>query len=119
MSVKDEVKDLTPNSLEIFEKIKEHYPPDPWKNPQWTAEGKVYDNGWRDLRVKKDRAFLINWYEHLLGSTIVTFTQGKVRKGKKLTKSDFNIKMFRKWIELVVWLRDLDFQIETMDLVEE
>src|SRR3989344_2441299 len=113
MQVKEEVKELTPNSLKIFEKIKEHYPPDPWQNPQWTPEGKVYDNGWRDLRVKKDRDFLIHWYEHLIGSTIVTFTADIVRQSNKLNKSGFNLKMYGKWIELTVLLRDLDFQIET------
>lgn len=114
----NEVKDLTPNSLKIFEKIKAHYPPDPWKKPQWTPEGKVYDNGWRDLRVKEDRHFLINWYERLIGNTIVTFSEDKIRKGKSFDGSTINLEMHGKWIELVVWLRDLDFQIETMDLVE-
>ena len=107
---------LSPNALKIFEKIKTYYPPDPWKNLQWKEEGLVYDNGWHDLRKGDDRGKLIGRWEHTIGSTIVMFASQN--KNKKLTRSVFHFKMSKRWIEIAVLLKELDFQIETLDLVE-
>ena len=109
---------LSPNALKIFESIKTHYPPDPWKCPQWSAEGLVFDNGWYDLRKGEDRGKLISRYEHQIGSTIVVFARNNKDKKRKLTRSIFHFKLSKRWIELAVLLHELDFQIETLDLLE-
>lgn len=110
---------LSPNALKIFERIKKFYPPDPWDNPQWTEEGRVNDNGWRDLRKKADRDKLMKKYEHVIGFVIVASARSLIDKKEKLTRrSVFNLKASRGWIELACLLYDLDFQIETLDLVE-
>ena len=109
---------ISPHALDIFEEIKAYYPSDPWSRPQWTEEGKVFDNGWHDLRKKEDREKLITWYEHLIGSTIVVFAGRDKYDGKELSPSVFHFEMYKKWIELAVLLKELDFQIETLDLAE-
>lgn len=109
---------LSPNALKIFEKITAYYPPYPWKRPRWTPNGMVHDNGWHDLRKKEDRDKLIRRWEHTIGATVVMFANQRNNRKKKLTRSVFNFKMSRRWIELAVLLKELDFQIETMDLVE-
>lgn len=108
---------LSPNALKIFEKIKKYYPPNPW-NKQWTEEGMVYDNGWHDLRKGGDRGKLIRRWEHTIGSTIVMFASQCSNRNDKLTRAVFSFKLSKKWIELAVLLKELDFQIETLDLVE-
>lgn len=109
---------LTPNARRIFEQIKAYYQPDPWKNPQWTEDCTVYDNGWHDLRKKADREKLVKWYEGLIGSTVVSSARNAKDKHQRLTRSMFNLKMCRKWIELATLLYELDFQIETLDMME-
>ena len=109
---------FSPNAREIFNEITKYYPPNPWNQPQWTEDGKVFDNGWHDLRKEFDRTWLITWYERLIGSTIVTLAGDRKNKGGKLTRDVFSIKLSKRWIELAVLLKELDFQIETLDLVE-
>lgn len=109
---------LSPNARKIFEKITTFYPPDPWHQPQWIAEGKVFDNGWYDLRKAKDRDELIRWYERLIGHFIVESARVARDKKKKLTHSVFSLRVSKRWIELVVLFYELDFQIETLDFVE-
>ncbi len=111
-------KKLSPNALKIFEQIKAcHHPSDLWwGNLQWTEDGKVYADMWYDLRKKKDREKLTKWYEWLIGKTIVMFASSG--KKKKLTPSAFSLRVLKRWIEVAVLLHRLDFQIETMDLVE-
>lgn len=109
---------LSPNARKIFENIKAYYPPDPWGDPRWEEAGRVYGNGWKDLRKKEDRDTLVNWYKFLIGSIIITSAiENKIRR-KKLDRSVFHFKMSKNWIELAVLLEELDFQIETLDLVE-
>lgn len=111
-------KKLSPNALEIFEKIKAYYPLDPWNKLQWYQEGKVYDNGWHDLRKAEDRDKLIKKYEHIIGHVIVLSARNKMERGEVFTKSVFNFRASKRWIEIAGLLYDLDFQIETLDLVE-
>ena len=110
--------ELTPNARKIFDEIKAYYPPDSWKNPRCTDNGRVSDNGWHDLRNKADRDKLIRFYQHLIGSTVVLSACSARDKHQKLTNSLLNLKMSRRWIELAILLHELDFQIETLDQVE-
>lgn len=111
--------ELSPNARRIFEKITVFYPPDSWNEPQWTEEGRVFDNGWYDLREAKDRDKLIKWYERLIGHHLVgSVCFARDRKEKPIPFVLFNFRMYEKWIELVVLLYELDFQIETLDFVE-
>lgn len=103
---------LSPNARKIFDKIKEHY-----LNPQWTEDGTVFDNGWQDLRKGEVRGRLIERCEHQIGAVIVMLAKGTKEKGEKITESVFDFRLSRRWIELAVLLYELDFQIETVDLV--
>lgn len=109
---------LSPNALKIFEKIKVCYPPDPWKAPQWTEYGTVYDNGWHDLRKSEDRNKLMERYTSAIGRIILMTARISRDQSKELRGCDINLKMCERWIDLVILLEELDFQIETMDLVE-
>lgn len=111
-------QELSPNARKIFERIKEYYPLDPWGKQQWSEEGTVTDNGVFDLKKAEDRSKLISRYESLIGSTIVMFAKSESDTGNKITRKVFHFKMSKKWIELAVLLHELDFQIETMDLVD-
>ncbi|MBX4190120.1 hypothetical protein KW791_02395 [Candidatus Parcubacteria bacterium] len=106
---------LTPNALKIFEKIKSLYPPDPWGHGQWEEEGRIYDNGWHDLRKEQDREKLIKWYAHMIGSSVITFAEAQQMKTGKFTKKSFHFKMSKEWILKALILRELDYQIETQD----
>ncbi len=110
---------LSQNAREIFEKITVYFPPDPWKKPQWKKTGVVYANGWVDLRTSEGRRKLIIFYTALIGNTITLSAKKEIEKGRKLTRSIFDVEACTSWIELVYHLEELDFQIETMDLVEE
>ena len=112
-------KELSPNALNIFKQIKKYYPPDPWNEPRWTEEGKVFDNGWYDLRTGGDRGKLIGHYEYQIGATVVIFAEGVKKRNEELTESVLNLSLSKKWIELTILLKELDFQIETLDLVED
>lgn len=112
------IEELSENSLKIFEKIKAYYPPDHWGRPQWKPEGIVFDNGWRDLRQKEVRDERLKWYENLIGGTVITFAEAEVRDTGKFTRAAFHFDMAKKWIELALLIRELDFQIMTMDIVE-
>ena len=107
---------LSPNARKIFDKIKEHYPPDPWNNPQWTEDGTVYANGWCDLRRGEVRSRLIERYERLIGHATVAWAKVVKAENKEIRESVFDFKLSQKWIELAVLLHELDFQIETLDL---
>lgn len=109
---------LSPNAIKIFEQIKTFFSPDPWKNPQWSEDGEVYDNGWHDLRKAEDRDKLIKKYEHIIGHVIVLSARNKMERGEVFTKSVFNFRASKRWIEIAGLLYDLDFQIETLDLIE-
>ncbi len=111
---------LSRNARKIFRKFKAYYPPDPWKNPQWIEEGKVYDNGWHDLRTSIHRDKLIERRLLSLGNW-VRLVASMYRK-KQGTLKGFTSEHFTKGMqrdaEVLLLLEDLDFQIETLDIVE-
>ena len=112
---------LSLNALEIFKRLEPFFPPDPWKRPMWKEEGTVEDNGVYDLRKSEDRARLIDGTVKTLGS-FVQIT-ASVYKGKNGSFDGFEIEhfgpMIRNKVELLFILNDLDFQIETGDLVDQ
>lgn len=112
---------LSVDARAIFEKIKPHFPLDPWGKPRWTEEGKVFDNGWFDLRKKADRRRLEEQRKSFLGYLV------QVRARAYRDRNHQSIEGFagepfsqviEDYAELLLFLEDLDFQIETMDLAE-
>ncbi len=111
---------LSDNARKIFDKIKPFYPPNPWKKPQWNEDGLVFDNGWLDLRKSSDRDCLQNQKESSIGFSVKI--AALVYRDKHKSLEGFSQEHYSKSIEnsvaLLLLLEDLDFQIETMDLVE-
>ncbi len=112
---------LSDGASQIFRKLEPHFPPDPWNKPQWEAEGIVSNNGKFDLRKSFDRDRL----ERQVRSTIASFVEvkaGVYTKEHGGSLGGFEIDhfgpMIRQKMELLLILRDLDFQIETGDLLE-
>ena len=111
---------FSPKAQEIFNKLKEHYPPDPWEQPNWKEEGLVYANGWLDLRKAADRKKLMEKQKSFIGYLAELAADAYRRKHGSL--DGFNCVAYgqgaRKTAEQLLLLNDLDFQVETMDLVE-
>ena len=111
---------LSPNALRIFKKTKKYYPPDPWGNPRWIVDGRVYINGWLDLCKSEDRKSLMEAKKSLLGHVVEL--EASSYRNKNGSLKGFNRQCFPRIIqdvaELLLLLNDLDFQIETMDIVE-
>ena len=114
--------ELSAKAQEIFARMQPYFPPDPWNTPRWMAEGMVHDNGWYDLRLAADRTRLEEKRRSFIGSMVVT-AASSYREKTKVTGSlaGFSDERFSFMIqheaELLLLLQDLDFQIETGDLV--
>ena len=112
---------LSSNAQKIFEKLKPFFPPDPWKRPQLVSEGRVYDNGWFDLRRSADRKKLEEQKKSLLGYLVhmeALMYREKNRSLEGFTKEHFP-EIIKTHVEILLLLSDLDFQIETADLCDE
>ena len=112
---------LTPSAQKIFETLKPHFPPNPWGRPQWQKEGIVIDNWTYDLRKAADRTRLIDWTIRLIGPAVeLEARMLEKEKGSidTLTEHKFNDHI-RHLAKLLLILRELDFQIETQDIVDE
>lgn len=111
---------LSPKALEIFGKLKPHFPPDPWKKPQWFEDGRVYRNGSFDLRKSSDRQRLERDIQMFVGYLVGIAASSYRRKNGSL--EGFAIEhlgdLNKAAAELLLLLQDLDFQIETADLIE-
>jgi hypothetical protein len=113
-------KRLSPAAREIFKKLEPFFPPDPWKKPLWVKSGRVYSNGWHDLKLAADRKKLLESNKSFMGYCI----QGKASsfRDKHGSLEGFADEPISKMVAhnalLQLLLEDLDFQIETMDLVE-
>ena len=114
-------KQLSPAASEIFKKLRAYFQSDPWKKPHWRKSGKVYSNEWYDLRKSADRNRLMNCTKSFVGFLI----ENKASSYKKTHGSlkGFETESLGKVVcqqsELLVLLADLDFQIETMDIMHE
>jgi hypothetical protein len=110
---------LSESAQRIFERLRPYFPPDSWKKPQYTEEGKVCENGWYDLRLSADRTRLISAKLSAI-ATFVEIQASMHRDGhgslEKFTESHFP-RSIQYLAEQLLILRDLDFQIETGDLV--
>lgn len=117
-------KELSKKAREIFEKIKDHFPPDPWKNPQWREEGIVISNGTFDLRRSADRKALMDREQSQIGYIVVTIDAASARDKTdgtvtvELSRRTYN-PMIMRHVNLYLLLNDLDFQIETTDVIDE
>ncbi len=116
-------KKLSPNAQKFFERLKFHFPPDPWGKPRWQKRGKVNDNGWFDLRKNNDRDRLEKNVTKFLGYLVGM--EAKIYQKKKgslvgFENCRFSSKMFRSYADILLTLEELDYQIqmETIDLVE-
>ncbi|MDO8495265.1 MAG: hypothetical protein Q7S32_01905 [bacterium] len=111
---------LSPKALEIFEKIQKFYPPTPWSNPRCTPGGMVCDNRWFDLCKSEDRKSLMEGKKSSLGHMVEIQASVYIKKEgslKRFSRRSFGL-MIQNTVELLLLLNDLDFQIETMDIVE-
>jgi len=112
---------LSSSAKKIFARIKPFFPPDPWKNQMWADDGRVNTNGWYDLRKSADRKRLMeekkNFLGYLVESEANMFLE-VIGSLERFTSCQFT-EMMKREAQLLLLLRDLDFQIETMDVVEE
>ncbi len=112
---------FSPNAQTIFRKLEPFFRPDPWNKPRWTKEGEIFDNGWFDLRKGADRERLATKNKVHIGH-LVEMEASMCRKDTG-SLSDFTRRHFTQQIQIcaaiLLILSDLDFQIETMDIVEE
>ena len=112
---------LSPKAQMIFKSLEPFFPPDPWKKPRWEAEGRVFDNGWFDLRKRADRTRLAENQKSFLGYLVeMEAIHQKTLTGslEGFTKMHFT-RVMQMCAEIVILLNDLDFQIETGDVVDE
>ena len=113
--------ELSPKARAIFAKLKPYFPPDPWNGPRWKEGGEVEDNGRFDLRLSTDRKRLMN-EKGLNIAYLVELSASQYRKTHGNSLKGFRQRRFGRLVEDAVkfffLLDDLDFQIETGDLVE-
>ncbi len=110
------------NAQKIFEKLQPFFPLDPWQEPQWTAAGKVRPlaSTWYDLRKSSDRRRLEKETITKLGQ--FAQIQAHIHKEECGSLKGFTHRCFPRSMqniaELLLILEELDFQIETLDIVE-
>jgi hypothetical protein len=111
---------LSKNALRIYKKLKRFFPPGPFGRVRWLKEGTVEDNGELDLRKSEDRNRLIERTILTLGSFVEN--AASVYTTKNRTLDGFEIDhfgpMIKNKVELLIILRELDFQIETGDFLD-
>jgi hypothetical protein len=116
---------LSAKARKFFEQIIPHFGKngfDPWNKPVWEAEGIIHELGSPryDLRKSADRQQLIERTTHTIGHMVEIEARSYRTKHGSLENFDrehFPKMMFRS-LEILHLLNELDFQIETMDLVE-
>ena len=111
---------LSPNALKIFKRLRPFYPPDSWQKPQWKEEGIVLDNGIYDLRKQADRKRLEENKLQMVGYSMRLQAKQIMDKESSLVDLEHRHipKSVQVYLEILLILDELDFQIETMDLVE-
>lgn len=111
---------LSPNAQAIFKKLEPYFPLGPWKDAYWLEEGKVRDNGWFDLRLAADRNRLMEQKKSFLGYLVegaASSFRNKTGSMEGFANEPFS-PLTQAHAEILLLLNDLDFQIETLDLVE-
>jgi hypothetical protein len=116
---------LSAKARKFFEQIIPHFGKnglDPWNKPVWEAEGVIHELGSPryDLRTSADRQKMIDWYQHMIGHSVylTACSYRKVHGSLDNFDREHYSRTIQKWSELLILLYDLDFQIETLDLVE-
>lgn len=117
-----DVEKLSPKALEIFKKLQPHYPLGAFGRPQWLPEGKIEDNGVFDLRTAAGRKKLEGQLLTVIGYVIRNSAHVyKRQKGVGLCIAGFEEERIgrgvRDFVEVLLILGELDFQIETLDPV--
>ena len=111
---------FSPAAFEIFKKLEPFYPPNPWGRPQWLEGGRVYANGWLDLRDGADREKLMENTRQVIATFVEVAADIHLKEGKSL--ESFDNERYSKAVvhelERLFILKDLDFQIETGDLAD-
>lgn len=109
---------LSPAAMAIFKKFEPFFPPDPWGNPHWVECGLVYSNDWLDMRMSNDREKLEDRMENAIAGYIRT--DASIYRKTHGSLENFGHQPYPKiilqWLELLLLLDKLDFQIETGDL---
>ena len=115
--------ELSQKARAIFEKLKPHFPPDPWGSPKWFEDGRVFrDLGERvfDLRKSADGEKITNDLFHTLGY-MLTIAVGvfKDHHGKSANLEGFRLTpMLLNKLELYDLLTELEYQIEIAPIVD-
>jgi hypothetical protein len=111
---------LSSDAEAIFKKLEPYFPSDPWKKPRWQEEGTVRGDELFDLRKGEDRDRLIRQTLSELGSA--SEIQALIHRKKDGSLEGFDLAHFGKMVqqraELLLLLRELDFQIETGDALD-
>lgn len=116
-----DVEALSPKAAVIFARLKPFYPLGAFQQVQWEEAGRVYDNGWHDLRLSADRERLENWNKSMIGYLVRAEASMFVKAHGSLddfTRHHFTTHM-KELAEQLLILDELSFQIETLDICEE
>ncbi len=113
---------LSKKSQDIFGKIAAFYPPGPFGHINVRQSGKIRDNSrWYDLKKSKHRKKRIEWVKGMIGY-MVGLHADSYRKEHGGSLVGFgkkgNGRLVTRYAEELMLLEDLDFQIETGDLVD-
>ena len=115
-----DVEVLSEKATDFLWKLKPHFPKGPFGNPAWTKEGIVTDNGQYDLRKSADRDRLKKKHKSMVGYLVELQAISFMREHPTLDGFSVELSpLMRKTIEIILILKDLDVQIETMDFAGE
>lgn len=122
-----DVQELSPDAKKIFGNLKPYFPSDPWGNSCWDPSGLVFNNIWYDLRNSEARNRLIDQEKQTIGYQVQIEASLYVKKNNCVSNGElgwmtnFTYHHFSRSVqhnaELLLLLLDLDFQIETLDIV--
>ena len=118
-----ETPPLSEKSRIIFKKLEPLFQPGPFPGQiNWQEEGVVVDQTvFYDLRKREDRERLERSYSQLIGHTVFTLkAKPYAEKNGSLEgfEHEHHSPMIVRWLQILLIVDELDFQIETMDLVE-
>lgn len=112
---------LSKKAQAIFNKLKPFFPPNAWGRPFWEREGTIAGDGTLDLRKSADRKHMEEKILSFIGN-VVGLEASSFRKNNNGSLSGFKDQKYSAIIqheaEKLLILRDLDFQIETADVID-
>lgn len=110
---------LSQNAQKIFGELKQYFPKNAYDRDVWIETGIIDDNGLFDLRRAQGRADLERKIKERIGDMVLTRVQRYI---KEKPDHGFDIEHFGAMIcreaQILEILVRLDFQIETLDIVE-